>query len=427
MDLEALPEEPAFDEGPAGDDDPVENQRELSNREYDALEEAVMQTARGRTFLREHAQRNRAVASDLVIRALDECRDYFQRQDFKQPSEILAAELQNMSDAILHTRREIAAIKPEEGANNRIMAATEDLNAIVTSTERATNDILAAAERIQDSCAALRDNDADGGLCDAMEEEITNIFLACSFQDLTGQRTTKVINALHYLEQRVGAMIQIWGSESLRNAAADEFALDLENGNAEASLLNGPQTEGKGVAQDDIDQMMRQDTDRGDEGVGTDQASGDGADPTEGIEFDAPAGLSTESLPEDRLMDGDIPDPTEGMEFDATASLSTESLPEDRLMDGDIPDPTEGMEFDATTSLSTESLPEDRLMDGDIPDPTEGVEFDAPAKAPAEPDAEDLASEDDGAAADADTDQDEADISGLGEEMDNDSIDAMFD
>ncbi len=368
LDLGELPEDLTLYEEFAGDDDPVENQRELSNREYDALEEAVMQTARGRTFLREHAQRNRAVASDLVLRAMDDCQAYFKRQDFKQPSEILTAELQNMSDAISHTRRDIAAIRPKEGANNRIMAATEDLDAIVTSTERATNDILAAAERIQDSCMALREKDADSELCDAMEEDITNIFLACSFQDLTGQRTTKVVNALHYLEQRVGAMIQIWGSESLRNAAVDEFLPDQEDGHAEAGLLNGPQNEGVGVAQHDIDHMLLETEDPADEGDQAADEAVNGADPTEGIEFDVAASLSTESLPEDRLMDDDFADPTEGIEFDTPADASSEPVLEDQALD-----------------------------DGDVP------------------------------AAATDTDQDEAEFSGAGEEMDNDSIDAMFD
>ena len=78
LDLEALPEDPGYDDVALGDDEDPEAQGELSHRDYDALEEAVMQTARGRTFLREHARRNRAVASDLVMRALDDCRTYFQ-------------------------------------------------------------------------------------------------------------------------------------------------------------------------------------------------------------------------------------------------------------------------------------------------------------------------------------------------------------
>ena len=307
--LEAFPESSTFDNEVIGDDGSDENKRELSNSEYEALEEAVMQTAQGRTFLREHALRNRAVATDLVMRAMEDCKDFFKRQEFKQPAEILSAELQNMSDAITHTRRDIAAIKPKEGANNRIMAATEDLDAIVTSTERATNEILAAAERIQETCETLRQGDADGGLCDTMEEDVTNIFLACSFQDLTGQRTTKVVNALQYLEQRVGAMVQIWGSESLRNAAHDEFAPSLEEDeHPEAGLLNGPQMEGQGVAQVDIDQMMgaeNDDLDLGNYGGEVDEPVANGADPTEGIDFDAPSEPPSDAESLDRLLEDD--------------------------------------------------------------------------------------------------------------------------
>ncbi|MBT3534388.1 MAG: hypothetical protein HN478_10950 [Rhodospirillaceae bacterium] len=305
LDLEALPEDPGYDDVALGDDEDPEAQGELSHRDYDALEEAVMQTARGRTFLREHARRNRAVASDLVMRALDDCRTYFQRHEMKQPTDILAAELQDMSDAIKHTRRDIAAIKPKDGANNRIMAATEDLDAIVTATERATNDILAAAERIQDACETMREGGSNDELLDTLEEDITNIFLACSFQDITGQRTTKVVNALHYLEQRVGAMIEIWGSESLRNGAEDDFSsVMLNEEHPEAGLLNGPQLEGQGVDQADIDQLMNGgDGQSFDEVEPSDDSDANGADPTDGIEFDAVPAAAAQTVADEPIVE----------------------------------------------------------------------------------------------------------------------------
>lgn len=289
MELEALPDSLGYDDVAECDDD-VENKRNLSHEEYDALEEAVMQTARGRTFLREHARRNRAVASDLVMRALDDCRVYFQRHELKQPTEILAAELQDMSDAIKLTRRDIASIKPKDGANNRIMAATEDLDAIVTATERTTNDILAAAERNQAAVEKMREDGADNDLLNTLEEDITNIFLACSLQDITGQRTTKVVNALHYLEQRVGAMIEIWGSQTLRNGAEEDTGSAMvDEEHPEAGLLNGPQLEGHGVDQSDIDQLLTGDVEQLIAAAKEVDDSGLLDDPTAGIEFDTVA------------------------------------------------------------------------------------------------------------------------------------------
>ncbi|MBT3330672.1 MAG: hypothetical protein HOK21_23435 [Rhodospirillaceae bacterium] len=382
--LDALPENPAFDEEPVFDheiestDDELENRRELTHDEYDSLEEAVMQTARGRTFLREHARRNRAIASDLVMRALDDMRSQPQQQDLKQPSEILSAELQNMSDAIAHTRRDIAAIKPKEGANNRIMAATEDLDAIVTATERATNDILAAAENIQENFEKLRESIPDSDLFDAIEEDITNIFLACSFQDITGQRTTKVVNALRYLEQRVGAMIQIWGSETLRNGALEEFsANNLPEDHPEAGLLNGPQMDGQGVAQADIDAMMNGGSDLTADSNDDDAAAGlDPEDPTAGIDFDS----VTTSMDDDAPVAADPEDPKAGIDFDSVA----------RSLDDDAPDTFDGLESgDGSGSDGLdEEIAELSALD--------------------------------------DANPDEMDFSGLSEEADADTIDAIF-
>jgi len=117
-----------------------------------------------------------------------------------------------MAASIAQTRREIAAIKPDAPSNSRIVQATEELDFVVRSTERATAEILTAAERIQAMAGEFKEKGGDEELCNELETHATNLMLACSFQDLTGQRMTKVVNALRYLEQRVNTMIEIWAS-----------------------------------------------------------------------------------------------------------------------------------------------------------------------------------------------------------------------
>ena len=56
----------------------------------------------------------------------------------------------------------------------------------MTATETATNDILAAAENMLETVGALRSSGAEEALCDTVENATTNIFMACSFQDITG-------------------------------------------------------------------------------------------------------------------------------------------------------------------------------------------------------------------------------------------------
>ena len=77
--------------------------------------------------------------------------------------------------------------------------ATEELDNVVEATEQATSEILQAAEEIQEVAWTLREKGAEAELCDTLDQRATDIYTACSFQDITGQRTAKVVQgaALH--------------------------------------------------------------------------------------------------------------------------------------------------------------------------------------------------------------------------------------
>lgn len=53
----------------------------------------------------------------------------------------------------------------------------------------------------------------------ALLNKITNngadVFEAFSFQDITGQRITKVVKSVTYVEDRVNALISVWGKEEI--------------------------------------------------------------------------------------------------------------------------------------------------------------------------------------------------------------------
>jgi len=232
---------------------------ELSDEEYELLEENIARTAKGRAFLRRHARRAAGAAAEEVRAMMGQIRAMMlERTEAMEAAghiDILRRELMEMASSIERARREIAALRPadEEGANDdRILTATNELDAIVSSTERASQEILNAAERIMELAGKLRRAGADTDICSDIENETTNIFTACSFQDLTGQRTSKVVNALRYIEQRVNAMIGIWGVEGLERVEDD----GPRDERPDAHLLGGPQLEGQGVSQDDVDRML---------------------------------------------------------------------------------------------------------------------------------------------------------------------------
>lgn len=226
----------------------------LTDQQFAAMNDAVLSSELGRQFLAEYVRRNSSISANEIHLSLARIEKSMVTHDVAGPTDILRRELQEMSASIMQTRQEIAAIKPEDAGNNRIMAATGELDAIVTATERATSEILGSAEHIQDINEKLREAGADDALCDSIDEHATEIFMACSFQDITGQRTTKVVNVLHYLEHRVNTMIEIWGVEGIEPS---EALKDPTDDRPDAHLLNGPQAEGEGVEQDEVDQIMK--------------------------------------------------------------------------------------------------------------------------------------------------------------------------
>jgi len=179
--------------------------------DYEAIAAAVMGTVRGRWFLAEFAKRNRNADSALILERIDRIEKLVHEPPALSPAERVRIDLVEMAKAIAQTRSEIAAIKPDGDAKGTLSEATEELDSIVHTTERATSDILAAAEQVQEIAWTLRERGADGATCDALDQRATDIYSACSFQDLTGQRIRKVVDVLRFLEDRIRAMIGIWG------------------------------------------------------------------------------------------------------------------------------------------------------------------------------------------------------------------------
>jgi chemotaxis regulatin CheY-phosphate phosphatase CheZ len=233
---------------------------ELSDDEYFAIEDALLNSTRGRAFLRARDVRSRVVAVDETRRIAASFREWTIRQmatvKETQSLEVLRAELQSMAAHIQAAKNEIASIHIKDPktsiADNRINSATSELDQIVASTERATSDILNAAERIMEVAGHLPAEHAEAG--QVLTDQATEIFTACSFQDITGQRISKVVNTLRYIDQRVNAMVEIWGVENLPAAPAkpDANADTRQN----AHLLNGPAMPGQGRTQDEIDALL---------------------------------------------------------------------------------------------------------------------------------------------------------------------------
>lgn len=177
------------------------------------------------------------------------------RTELSDADRKVLAELESLSNFIDGTKRDIAALRPDEVKDEFLPAATDELDAIVTATADATHKIMDSAEAIQ-GVAATADKEAATILGDAA----TRIFEACSFQDITGQRITKVVNALKNIEVRIDSLIAAFGDEiaevKAREPVKSEKSDAAGENDGDESLINGPQVGGNGNSQDDIDKLF---------------------------------------------------------------------------------------------------------------------------------------------------------------------------
>lgn len=183
----------------------------VEDPDYDLIASAMSESARGRRFLSEYARRNRHADTDVLLAAIARLENAVASERGGEDVVQLRGDLMEMAEAISRTRAEISAIHAPDQDQTRLGVASEALDAIVRATERATSDILGAAEEVQEAAWVLRERGAESDLCDGLDRHATQIYTACSFQDLTAQRTGRVVNTLRYLEERIASMIAIWG------------------------------------------------------------------------------------------------------------------------------------------------------------------------------------------------------------------------
>ena len=166
------------------------------------------------------------------------------RGDLSSQEAALLAEVEELASTVANARAEIAALKADDITESHIPSATDELDAIVAHTASATDSILEACEQLD----TLGPN-VTGEVAGTIQDVTTRIYEACSFQDITGQRITKVVTTLKSIENKVAHIIDVFHR--------DDFSPKAATAEAEApSLLNGPQLPTNAMGQNDIDALL---------------------------------------------------------------------------------------------------------------------------------------------------------------------------
>lgn len=214
----------------------------------------------------EASQKGDMIPAEQVRELVAAVKEMFGQQGQVQSNERLYQELGELAHYINNAKKELQEVKSSNIADQHLPSATNQLDAIVQMTEAATSKIMDECDRLTMFHTDMRERlinmdpplepDALAGVDDAINQaatSITHIFEACNFQDITGQRVQKVVRALQEIERQVLRMVVVFGLVENKDRLDAETTAELQE---DAALLNGPQLDGQGLEQDEIDSIL---------------------------------------------------------------------------------------------------------------------------------------------------------------------------
>ena len=87
-----------------------------------------------------------------------------------------------------------------------------------------------------------------GEPAEQLQVATTRIYEACGFQDITGQRITKVVAALKMIEAKIAHIVATFSDQ--------REGQNIPKPEEDVALLNGPQLPALAMDQSDIDKLM---------------------------------------------------------------------------------------------------------------------------------------------------------------------------
>lgn len=169
------------------------------------------------------------------------------REPHETSREMICKELHDLKIIMEELRAQLGQTSAKDVLSKHIPSATDELDAVSGATEEATITIMNACEQILLNLGGVP---ADSG--SVIEGEVTRIYEACTFQDITGQRIGKVVKTLKLIDAKISDLLG--ALEKFGDSATGDV---VSSGPEPANLLNGPALPHQdGLSQDEIDRLL---------------------------------------------------------------------------------------------------------------------------------------------------------------------------
>jgi chemotaxis protein CheZ len=159
--------------------------------------------------------------------------------------DLVRTELTSVINSIQDAKRELGLIASTPAPHN-MPDAKQQLDEVLLDTENAANAIMDKASTIEAAANGIEEPITRNLISDAVGE----IYAACAFQDISGQRIKKVIKMMLTIDERLRQLCTAVFGQQAMEKLMDSPASEENN------LMNGPQLSKVAPGQAEIDRLF---------------------------------------------------------------------------------------------------------------------------------------------------------------------------
>ena len=174
--------------------------------DYEAIEAAVMETERGRWFLREYARRNRNADTEVLLKAITHLEQVILGQGLAHDHDRVRATLREMAREIAVTREEAGELRKLETWFAKVSDSEPLFDVVRVSKDAASLGRRAAAD-IREATTALQSSTANKNLLRGIERSSAEVETAFDQAEAGARTVERIVGTLRLLETRIQEML----------------------------------------------------------------------------------------------------------------------------------------------------------------------------------------------------------------------------
>lgn len=171
--------------------------------DYDAIEQAIRETSRGRWFLAAYLERNRSAETRMLLDAIGKLERSMRDNGHIANSMAPMETLMELRDTISQAREDIAQNRKRSGSPTWLPVPRFTFESLPSEITDETRAIRAAAANLQTAVTALRTAGLFHGVAQQIGERVEDIIAACDAQDTAMNSMDRMAALVSELEAEI--------------------------------------------------------------------------------------------------------------------------------------------------------------------------------------------------------------------------------